>query len=99
MILAVGLVEGVRVGRMLEFNRVIGDVETGFLIAKTYEDDSLEWRVYGGRGEVGGNGESPCALTPAALCVQYYEKLVTWGTAEIKAHRVTLFGSPPNLEM
>jgi len=83
---------------MLELNRVISDVEMGFLIAKTYEDDSPERRVDGGRGEVGGNGESSCALTPAALCVQYYEQLVTRGAAE-RTHRVTLFGSPPNLEM
>jgi len=96
--LAIGLANGSRVARMLELNRAIGDTKTGFLIEKTYEDDSLEWRVDGGRGEVGSNRESSCALAPAVLCVQYYEQLVTRGAAE-KTHRVTLFGSPPNLEM
>ena len=77
--LAIGLANGSRVARMLELNRAIGDTKTGFLIEKTYEDDSLERRVDGGRGEVGGNRESSRALAPAVLCVQYYEQLVTRG--------------------
>ena len=56
---------------MLELNRVISDVETCFVIAKTHEDGSLEWRVGGGRGEVGNNGDRSCTLAPTVLCVQY----------------------------
>ena len=82
MILAIGLVDGRHEARMLELDRTISDTKAGFLIAKTYENGSLEWRVDGGRGEVGGNGESSCALAPAVLCVQCYEKLMTRGAAE-----------------
>ena len=71
--LAIGLVDGIHVARMLDLNRAISDTKTGFFIAKTYEDCSLERRVDGGRGEVGGNGESSCALAPAVSCVQCYE--------------------------
>jgi len=56
VLLAIGVVDGRHVARMLELNRAISDTKTGFLIAKTYEDGSLEWRVNGGRDEVGGNG-------------------------------------------
>jgi hypothetical protein len=56
---------------MLELNRVIGDIETGSGIGKTYDDGSPEWRADGGRDEVGVNGESSCALAPAVLCIQY----------------------------
>jgi len=63
--LTVGLVEGRRITRLLELNRVIGDVETGFRIVDTHEDGSLEWRVGGGRDEMGSNGESSCAVSPA----------------------------------
>ena len=77
--LDIGLVGGSRVARMLELNRAMSDTKTGFLNEKTYEDDSLKRRVDGGRDEVGGNGESSCALAPAALYVQYYEQSVTWG--------------------
>jgi hypothetical protein len=69
--LAVGLMEGVGVARVLESNRVINDVETGPGTAKTHEDGSLEWRVDGGRGEMGSNRDGSCALTPAVLYVQY----------------------------
>ena len=67
----VGLVEARRVARLLELNRVISYVETNFVIAKIYEDGSLEWRVDGGRGEVGSNRLRSCALAPAVLCAQY----------------------------
>ena len=67
----VGLVEGRCVARMLELNRVISDIETGFVIVKTHEDGSLEWRVGWGRGEVGSNRDSSCTLAPTVLCVQY----------------------------
>ena len=68
MFLAVSLVDGARVARILESNRVISGVETGFFIARTHEDDSLEWRVDGSRDEVGGNRDGSCALAPAVLC-------------------------------
>ena len=55
---------------MLELSGVIGDVEIGFVIVGTHEDDSLERRVDGGRDEVGGNRDRSCALAPATLCVQ-----------------------------
>ena len=71
--LAIGLVDGIHVARMLELNKAISDTKTGFFIAKTYEDGSLERRVDGGRDEMGGNGESSCALAPAVSCVQCYE--------------------------
>ena len=69
--LAIGLANGSRVARMLELNRAIGDTKTGFLIEKTYEDDSLEWRVDGGRDEVGGDRDTSCTMPPAILRVQY----------------------------
>ena len=68
--LAIDLVEGRRVTRLLELNGVTSDVETGFEIVDTHEDGSLEWRVDGSRGEVGGNGESSCTVSPAAWFAQ-----------------------------
>ena len=56
---------------MLRSNRDISDVESGSGIAKTHDDDSLEWRVNRGRGEVGGDREGSRALPPAVLCTQY----------------------------
>ena len=67
--LTVRLVEGVRVARMLELNKVINDVATGFEIAKTHEDGSPKQRVNGGRDEVGGDRDCSRALAPAVLCV------------------------------
>ena len=55
MFRVVCLVEGIRVARMLELESVISDVETVSGIVKTYKDGSLERRVDGGRGKVGGN--------------------------------------------
>ena len=52
--LTVDLVEGKRVARFLVLNRVVSDVEIGFRIVKTYENSSLEWRVWN-RGKVGDN--------------------------------------------
>ena len=51
----VGLVERKRIARMLQLNRAINDAETGSGIEGTHEDGSLEWRVDGCHGEVGGN--------------------------------------------
>jgi len=70
--LAVGLVNGERVARLLELNDVISDVKTRdwFGITKTHKDDGLEWRVDGGRSEVGGSGDASRTVPPAVLRVQ-----------------------------
>jgi len=44
--------------------------ETGSGITKTHEDDTLEWRVDGGRGEVGGNRYTARTVPPAVSRVQ-----------------------------
>ena len=67
----ISLVERKRIARILQSNRVISDAGTGSGAAKTHEDGSIEWRVDGGRGKVGGNRHGPCALAPAALCMQF----------------------------
>jgi len=69
--LAVGLVDGERVARLLKLNKVISDVETGSRITRTHKDDSLERRVDGGRGEVGGDRNTPRTVPPAVLRAQY----------------------------
>jgi len=69
--LAVGLMDGERVARLLQLNKVISDVETCSGIARTHEDDSLEWRVDRGRSEVGGDRYSSRTVPPAVLRVQY----------------------------
>jgi len=38
-------------------------------MVNTYEDGGFEWRIDGGRGEVGGDRDSSCTVAPAALCV------------------------------
>ena len=70
--LAVGLVDGTCVTRMLRSNRAISDAKTGCGIPKTHGDGSLEWRVDGSRDEVGGDREGSCTLPPAVLCTQYW---------------------------
>ena len=62
-------VEGIRVVRMLELNRVIGDVTIGFEISKTHEGGDIEQRVEGGRDEVSGNRDRSRALALAVLYV------------------------------
>ena len=69
MLLAVGIVGGECVARLLKLNKVISDAETGSGIARTHEDDSLEWKVDGGRGEVGGDRNTSRAVPPAVLRV------------------------------
>jgi hypothetical protein len=71
MFRVVGLVEGSYVARMLEFDRVISDIETSSGTAKTNDDGSPEWRAGEGRGEVGVNRTTSCAHAPAVLYVQY----------------------------
>jgi len=69
MFLAVGLVDGVRVARLLKLNKVVNDVETSSGIVRTHEDSSLEWRVDGGRGQVSDNRDSSSTVPPAVLRV------------------------------
>ena len=71
MFLAVSLVDGERVARLLKLNKVISDVETGSEIVRTHEDGSLERRVDGGRDEVGGDRDTSRTIPPAVLCAQY----------------------------
>ena len=52
-------------------NKVVSDIETGSGIARTHEYDSLEWRVDGGRSEVGSDRDSSRTMPPAVLRVQY----------------------------
>ena len=62
-------VEGIRGVRMLELNRIIGDVAIGFEISKTHEGGRIERRVDGGRDEVGGSRDRSRALALAVLYV------------------------------
>ena len=67
--LTVCLVEGVRVTRMLESNRIISDAKTGVGISKTHEGGGIERRADGGRDEVGGDRDFSRALALAVLYV------------------------------
>ena len=65
MFLAVGLVDGERVARLLKLHEVVNDVETSSGIVRTHENGTLEWRVDGGHGEVGDNRDSSSTVPPA----------------------------------
>jgi len=98
--LAVGLVDGERVARLLKLNKVISEVETGSGIAGPTRMTALNggltgvvtrWAVI----------EIPPALRPQLYCVRNTNEqlMAREGIRREKIHRVTLFGSPPNLEM
>ena len=44
--------------------RVLSDIEICFGIANAYKDSSLERGLVGGRDQVGGDGDGPCAVAP-----------------------------------
>ena len=44
-------------------------LKTGSEITKTHKDDSLEWRINGGRGKVGGNRDASSTVPPAGFRV------------------------------
>ena len=46
-------------------NGVVSDGKIGLGITNAYDDRSPEWGFFRSRGEVGGDGDAPCALAPA----------------------------------
>lgn len=61
--LAISFVDWNGVTRILEQMEILATLKR-ILGSAAYEDNTLEWRVEEARNEVGGDGDSSCALTP-----------------------------------